>query len=149
MRLPKGSTQYYSLVSGVHSDGDAMAIRIFVTRHFDRYARKQSITDQLLIDAIMRAEQGLVDANLGGFLIKQRIARAGQGRSSGYRTIIAYRKGDLAVFLSIFKKSQKANISQDDLVAFQDMADLFSHMTPNDIRQFVTDGKWRPLHVFH
>lgn len=65
-----------------------MAIRIFVTKNFDRKARKADLSDPLLIDAVMRAERGLVDANLGRFLIKQRIARAGKGRSGGYRTMI-------------------------------------------------------------
>jgi len=39
--------------------------------------------DDRLCEAVERAESGLIDANLGGGLIKQRVARLGQGRSGG------------------------------------------------------------------
>ena len=58
---------------------------------------------------------GLVDADLGGGLIKQRTARPGQGKSGGYRAIIAYRRGDRAVFLFGFAKSERANLDDDEL----------------------------------
>jgi hypothetical protein len=58
-----------------------------------------------LAEAIARAERGMVDAALGGGLIKQRVARQGQGKSGGWRTLIAYRKGDRAVFLFGFART--------------------------------------------
>lgn len=60
-----------------------------------------------------RAERGLIDADLGGGLIKQRVARAGEGRSGGYRTLIACRFGDFAVFLFGFAKSERDNIRDE------------------------------------
>ena len=66
-------------------------MRIFKNAWFERFARKQKIPDAVLRDAIRRAEQGLIDADLGGGVIKQRVARPGQGRSGGYRTLIVYR----------------------------------------------------------
>ena len=68
-----------------------------------------------LSEAVLRAESGLVDANLGGGVIKQRVARAGQGKSGGYRTLILFRKGDRAIFAFGFAKSSQANISKVDL----------------------------------
>lgn len=65
-------------------------MRIFMNAWFERFARKQRITDAALIDAVRRAERGQIDADLGGGVIKQRVARAGQGKSGGYRTIILY-----------------------------------------------------------
>ncbi len=56
-----------------------MTVRIFKNTWFERYARKQRITDSALIDAVRRAERGQIDADLGGGVIKQRVARAGQG----------------------------------------------------------------------
>jgi len=79
------STLYYSSKSGA-------ATRVFKTRWFTRFAAKERITDDRLAEAVARAERGLIDADLGGGLIKQRVARAGKGKSGGYRTLIAYRR---------------------------------------------------------
>jgi len=86
-------------------------MRTFKTRWFARFARREGMSDEALREAIERAERGLIDADLGGGLIKQRIARPGGGRSGGYRTIIAYRIADRAVFLDGFAKSEQGNIS--------------------------------------
>ena len=74
-------------------------MRVFLTKWTARFARREKISHASLRDAIVRAEQGLVDADLGGGLIKQRIARTGKGRSGGYRTIVAYRRSGRAIFL--------------------------------------------------
>ena len=78
-----------------------------------RYARQEKLEDHSLCDAIERAERGLVDADLGGGIIKQRVARTGQGRSGGYRLLIAYHSGKLAVFLYGFAKNERDNIEAD------------------------------------
>lgn len=126
-----------------------MAIRIFVTRHFDRFARKVELPDSALIEAAMRAERGLVDAQLGRFIIKQRIARSGKGRSSGFRTIIAFRKGDLAVFLFGFEKSKQANIEHRELAWLQSLAESFAEFSPTEIENLVAIRRWRQIHVVH
>lgn len=74
------------------------------------------------MEAVARAERGLIDADLGGGLIKQRIARQGKGRSGGYRTLIAYRRGDRAVFVYGFAKSERENIEPEQLKAAQKVA---------------------------
>ena len=71
--------------------------------------------DAALWDAIDRAERGLIDADLGGGVIKQRVARPGEGKSGGYRTLILFRQGDRAVFAFGFAKNAQANISKADL----------------------------------
>ena len=85
-------------------------MQIFKTKAFARFARKESLTDEALAQAIAAAEID-PDADLGGGLIKQRVARPGQGKSSGYRTIIAFRRGNLAFFVFGFAKSDRGNIS--------------------------------------
>ena len=72
-------------------------MRIFKSRWFQRFARKEGITDAVLQEAADRADKCQIDADLGGEVIKQRIARRGQGRSSGYRTIILFRRGTKGV----------------------------------------------------
>lgn len=69
--------------------------------------------------AIERARSGLIDADLGGGLIKQRIARKGQGRSAGYRVIVAYRAQSRVVFLYGFAKNDLDNISPNQLQTFR------------------------------
>lgn len=90
-------------------------MQVFLTKWMARFARRENISHASLSEAILRAEQGLVDANLGGGLIKQRVARAGEGRSGGYRTIVAYRRAGRAVFLYGFAKNERDNIGPDEL----------------------------------
>ena len=97
-------------------------MRIFTTKLFAKFARRERIADKSLTDAIERAGKGLVDADLGGGVIKQRVARQGQGRSGGYRTLIAYRSGDFAVFMFGFAKNERDNIDADELEALRIIA---------------------------
>ena len=109
-------------------------MRIFKTKWFARYARRERIFDARLCEAVRRAEDGLIDADLGGGVIKQRIARPGQGRSGGYRLLIAFRPSDRAVFMLGFAKSDRDNITPDELESLKRAAALwFSLMrTPSE-----------------
>lgn len=75
-----------------------------------------------MYEAIKRAENGLIDADLGGGVIKQRIARKGQGKSSGYRSIILFKRGDKAFFVHGFAKNDRDNISTQELHLFKSLA---------------------------
>ena len=97
-------------------------MRIFKTKLFVRYARRERIDDESLCDAIERAERGIVDADLGGGVIKQRVARTGQGRSGGYRMLIAYRFRDRSVFLYGFAKNERESIEHDELATLREIA---------------------------
>jgi hypothetical protein len=97
-------------------------MKIFKTRWFARFARQEKIADDGLREAIERAERGLIDADLGGGLIKQRVARQGQGRSGGYRVLVAYRAKDRAVFLFGFAKNERENIGSDELIFLRELA---------------------------
>jgi hypothetical protein len=97
-------------------------VRIFKTKWFARYARKARIKDRSLREVVMRAEQGLIDADLGGNVIKQRVARPGQGRSGGHRVLVAFRPKARAVFLYGFAKNERGNIDSDELATLRDIA---------------------------
>ena len=88
---------------------------IFKLKTFARFASSEDISDESLSDAVERAGRGLVDADLGGGLIKQRVARKGQGRRGGYRVMIAVRTADFAVFLFGFAKSAQDNLDDRQL----------------------------------
>ena len=106
-------------------------MRIFKSRWFQRFARKEGIADAALCEAIVRAEKGQIDADLGGGVIKQRIARPGQGRSNGYRTIILFRRGAKAFFVYGFAKSRRANIDDNEEEQFKEAAKIVLSLTEN------------------
>ncbi len=97
-------------------------MRVFRTRPFGRFARSEDITDSVLREAVARAEEGRIDADLGGGVIKQRVARPGEGKSGGFRTIILFRRGERAFFVYGFAKSDRDNIAPDELKAFRKIA---------------------------
>ena len=86
-------------------------MQVFKTRWFARFARHELITDASLRQAIARAERGLIDADLGGGLIKQRVARKGQGRSGGYRVIVGYRAHGRHISFRVRKKRKREHWS--------------------------------------
>jgi hypothetical protein len=110
-------------------------VRIFLTKWMARFARRENLAHRSLQAAIARAERGLIDADLGGGLIKQRVARSGKGRSGGYRTIIAYKRAGRAVFLFGFAKSERENIGPGELQAAREIAAVW---LPADARQIAT-----------
>ena len=94
-------------------------MRVFKNPWFEKFARKQDIGDDVLREAVGRAEEGLIDADLGGGVIKQRVAREGRGKSGGFRTVILFRAGLRAIFVFGFAKSEQANLSAADLKTFR------------------------------
>lgn len=112
-------------------------MRIFKSKWFQRFARKEGIADAVLSDAVARAEKGQIDADLGGEVIKQRIARPGEGRSKGYRTIILFRRGAKAVFVYGFAKSQRANIDNDEKEQFKQAAKHVLALTDKQLAELV------------
>lgn len=95
------------------------------TKWFKKWAKKVKLNNHHLIEAIDNLEKGLSVADLGGNLFKIRVKRAGQGKSSGFRTIIAYKKDDKAIFIYGFGKNEKSNIDKVELHYFKKLgADL-------------------------
>jgi hypothetical protein len=92
-------------------------VRVFKVKGFARFQRRERTTDSALARVVRNAEDGLVDADLGGGLVKQRVARPGQGKSGGFRTVIAYRRADRAIFLLGFAKNERDNVDDEELKA--------------------------------
>ena len=120
-------------------------MRVFKTRAFERFARKERIGNTSLCEAIERAERGVVDADLGGQVIKQRVARAGQGRSGGYRTLIAYRSAARSVFIFGFAKNVQDNIDSNELTELRKAAAEMLGWTDNEVAALVAAGKWTEI----
>lgn len=98
-------------------------MRVFKTKPFSRFADHEGIADTELCEAVRRAKEGLIDADLGGGVIKQRLARKGQGKSGGFRSIVLFRRSEKAFFVYGFAKSDRDNIRRDELKAFRRLAD--------------------------
>ena len=94
-------------------------MHVYKTKTFARFARKASIRDSELRAAASDLERGKIDADLGGGLYKQRLARAGQGKSGGFRVVVAYRVKSRAAFVFGFAKNEMANIAPDELTALK------------------------------
>lgn len=115
-------------------------MRILKNRWFEKFAKRQKITDRVLCEAVQRAEAGLIDADLGGGLIKQRIARAGAGKSGGFRTIMIYRFQSRAIFVFGFAKSGLANIGQEEEAAFRKSAKIVLALSEAAIEAAIKNG---------
>lgn len=116
-------------------------VRIYKVKVFARFQKRERIADKKLAAAVRDAERGLIEADLGGGLIKQRIARTGQGKSGGYRTVIVYRHGELAVFLLGFAKSDRANIEDDELETLKGQARTFLRLNEDQIDAAVAEDE--------
>jgi len=92
---------------------------ILKRKNFARWQVGEDLPDAALCKAVKEMESGLIDADLGGFLYKKRVARPGSGKSGGYRTLLSARIGNRYVFLHGFAKNDKANITQDEKKALQ------------------------------
>src|SRR5665213_3391562 len=117
-----------------------MPQQTYKTKWLARFTRREGIADADLLEAIERAELGLVDADLGSGLIKQRVARKGKGRSGGYRMIVAYRSGERAVFLYAFAKSDRENLTINELQDFREVGMKLLNAPSKETAAALDDG---------
>lgn len=124
---------------------ECFGLRVFKNAWFERFARKEKISAKALWDAVERAEQGQIDADLGGGVIKQRIARPGGGRSKGYRSIVLYHKEDKAFFVFGFPKSEQDNIREDEEAQFKKMAKQVLTLTDEHLQRLIDNGQFEEV----
>jgi len=94
-------------------------MQIFMTKWFQRWAAREMLTDNILLAAVEEIGQGLVDADLGGHLVKKRIGTRGRGKSGSVRAVLAIRLGEKAFFIYGFSKNERSNINEKELKAPQ------------------------------
>ena len=115
-------------------------MRVFKTRQFDRWARKEGVTDPMLWAAVIEMENGLIDADLGGHVVKKRIALPGRGKRGGARSLLAYRLGDCAFFVYGFAKNERTNIDDRELKALKLLASALLGWTPEQTGHALREG---------
>lgn len=108
-----------------------------MTREFARLARKERISDAALQSVVNRTRRGLIDAEIGKFLVKQHVGKAG-----AHRAILFYRDGDKLVFLHLFAKNVQANLTRVETEAYKELAGVLAHLTTADIERLVEQRKW-------
>lgn len=113
---------------------------VYLTKGFARFARKAGLADEALIEAASAVAEGQADADLGSGVFKQRVARAGGGKSGGYRTIILFKVGGHSFFAHGFAKNEKANISARELKALKQLAALYLGYSTDEIGVAVSGG---------
>ena len=119
----------------------------YLAKAFARQARRGGVDDDALREAVERAEKGHVDADLGSGLIKQRVTRPGKGRSGGFRTIVGYWQGERAIFLYLFAKNRKADLSMAELDDLKGTARILMSLNDEQLRQLVESGGWREIEL--
>ncbi len=115
-------------------------MRVFKNKWFVRWAAKEGISDDDLCKAASQVSKGLVDAFLGGGVVKQRIARDGEGSSGGFRSILLYRKNERIFFVYGFPKKDRENITRDELKAFKELAKPTLTMSDEDTDKALKAG---------
>src|ERR1051325_12030750 len=120
-------------------------MRIFKTRTLAKFTQRNRIADSSLVAAVERAARGLIDADLGGHVIKQRVARPGQGKRGGFRMLIGFRS-DLAIFLFGFAKNTRENIDSDQLKTLREIVAIWFAADEERIAEAVADGNLIEVH---
>lgn len=104
---------------------------IYKTRWFEAWANKQGLSNLAICHAVQEMQQGLYEADLGGGLFKKRLARQGQGKSGGFRTLIATNKGDRWFFVFGFAKNTRSSIDKDEERALKKLAGHLLTLSPS------------------
>jgi hypothetical protein len=115
-------------------------MRIFKNKWFARFARKNGIDDEALKSAVSEIEAGNFDADLGGYVFKQRVARAGQGKRGGYRAILFFKQGERVFFVFGFAKSEMENISADELMDYKNLAKKYINAPDTKISEWLEES---------
>jgi hypothetical protein len=117
------------------------SVRVLKTKTFARWSRKQRIHDSSLATAVDEMRRGLLDAQLGGGLFKKRVARAGGGKSAGYRTLLASDLSARCVFLYGFAKSERDDVDDDELSRLKSLARAFLALDNDAIARLLKAGE--------
>jgi hypothetical protein len=116
-------------------------VRTFKGKWFNHFAAKASISDDVLRQAAAEIEQGVVKANLGGDVYKKRIARPGQGKSGGFRTIVFFRSGERLIYWYGYPKNERDNISDSEEKSYKLLAKKYFSYSEEQIEAAIKAGE--------
>ena len=122
-------------------------MQAFKTKAFAKWARSEGLGDEPLCAAVVEMEQGLIDAQLGGQVVKKRVALPGRGKRGSARTVVAFRKGDKAVFIYGFAKNERGNVSEKELQALKLLAKELLGYTATALNKALKAGELIEIEV--
>ena len=115
-------------------------MQIYKNKAFAKFARKERISDVKLCEVIRDIDSGKIDADYGGGVIKQRIARPNEGKSGGYRAIIFFRHKTRSFFVYGFSKKDRENIDESEVKEFKELANVILQLNNEDIARLLENG---------
>lgn len=115
-------------------------MRVFKNKMFSRWAKSEGLNDDVLRSAVVEMEQGLIDADLGGNVVKKRVPLSGTGKRGGVRTLLAYKARDKAFFVYGFAKNVRPNITIQELKALKHLAKTLLEASDKELTQAVNAG---------
>ena len=118
---------------------------VFKTRHFSRWMRKTELSDRVLCVAVSEMEKGLIDADLGGSVIKKRVPLPGRGKSASTRILVATNKGDRWFFVFGFEKNERSNVTEAELESLREIAKQLLVRTSKELDEAVGDGSLQEI----
>ena len=116
-------------------------IRVFKTKNFIRWAKKEGVSDALLKTAIGELEAGLIDADLGGGLLKKRVARSGQGKRGGHRVLLAFRNSKRSIFVFGFSKNDRDNLDAEEQRLYREIAKMYLEAPISKLEKMCSQGQ--------
>jgi hypothetical protein len=115
-------------------------MRILKNKMFFKWSKSEGLTDSILIKAAQEIDQGLIDGNLGGNLVKKRVARKGQGKRGGFRTIVVFQKGHRTIFVYGFPKNQRDNINEQEERALKKLVQELLDAPDSELKDMIANG---------
>ncbi len=122
-------------------------MRAFKVKAFARWASREGLIDDALASAVIEMEHGLIDAKLGGQVVKKRVALPGRGKRGSSRTLLAFKQGDKAFFIYGFAKNERANISSKELQALKLLAKELLNYTATALVKATKAGELIEIEV--
>lgn len=114
-----------------------MPVRVLKDLEFADWAGEYDVTDAMLYAAAKEIEAGLIDARLGGFLLKKRMAAPGRGKRGSYRTIVGYRQADRLIFIHGFAKNETDNITKKEKEALRKLCDVYMRADDKKLAEMI------------
>jgi len=116
-----------------------------MTKQFGKWVSNQSLDTAELKTALDEVRQGVCEANLGGNLYKKRIPFKGQGKRGSGRTIVCFKKGQIAIFIHGFAKNETDNLTPKELKAFKAFAKILTGFSPDQISTALKNGDFKEV----
>lgn len=110
------------------------------TKWFDKWSKKNFITDEKLLDTIKNISNNLGVVNLGSSLYKVRTQKNGKGKSSSFRTFVVYKKDNIAIFIYGFSKNDKSNLHNEELIDIKRLSKEYLSINRQDYLKLVASG---------